>query len=89
MTSNLTIDIYGNTIYYRSEYDIKWKEDMICKMIELLNSPNIPFIVSRIIDKEIIELRLLLIKDMIYPLRPERNEENPKDPSNEVPLWYK
>ena len=89
MTCNFSIDIYGNTIYYRSISHIKWKEDIISKLIELLNSPSVPHIVSRIVDKEIIELKLLLAKDMIYPERPEEKEENPKDPSNDVPIWRK
>ena len=79
---DFSIDVHGNTIYYRNTHHILWKEDIIYKLLQLLNSPSVPFIVSSIIDKEIIELRLLLTKDMIYPLRPEKREENPADPEN-------
>ena len=80
MTSNFVINKDGTTTYYRDTGYIRTKELLINEMLQVLHSPSLEYTTAKILEAEIINLRLSIEKDKVYPEKPDE-EENPTDPS--------
>lgn len=80
MTSIFVVNKDGTTTYYRDTNSIRTKELLINEMLQVLNRPSLQYLTGKILEAEIVNLRLSIEKDKVYPEKP-NEEENPSDPT--------